>query len=281
MQKINTCIPDWLIIGPQKAGTTWIYKYLLYRGDVCLPNGVKETFFFDKSYNRGLKWYQKHFTPTDHHIYTAEVGPTYFQNIQAGERIKETIGIIPLFCTLRNPADRSFSHYLHMRRYGMTRLDFRNAVEKHPEILESSRYATHLNRWYSIFGKENIHTLFHENLSKAPDQYAGQICRKTGLMEKPVPDELKKKINPATLPANHLLAFTGQRIADFVRYIGGYQLIEWAKKKGLKEIFFGKPGAVPVETLSPEDRYWLIKLLSSEIEQLENMTGIDLLHWKS
>jgi hypothetical protein len=45
--------PDAMVIGPMKAGTTWLYSYLISRGDVCLPEGVKETFFFDRRFNKG------------------------------------------------------------------------------------------------------------------------------------------------------------------------------------------------------------------------------------
>ena len=40
-------IPFCLFMGPQRSGTSWLYRYLMDRGDVCLPSGVKEVFFFD------------------------------------------------------------------------------------------------------------------------------------------------------------------------------------------------------------------------------------------
>ncbi|MCP4105933.1 MAG: sulfotransferase domain-containing protein [Desulfobacteraceae bacterium] len=273
-------LPDFLVIGPQKAGTTWIYRYLLSRGDVCLPDGVKETFFFDRSFYRTLKWYNKHFTPGKNHIFIAEVGPTYFQSMEAAERIKKTLGTIPLVCTLRDPADRAFSHYLHMRRYGMTRLGLHEAVKKHSEILESSCYASHLKRWHDTFEKENVHIVFQETLAKSPEQYTIELCNKIGLSEKPVPEKLKTRVNVATLPPNPLLATIGQHAADFIRYMGFYGIIEWAKTKGLKNVFFGKPGEVPVEKLESKDRHWLIEQLLPEIEELEHILDKDLSSWK-
>ncbi len=51
----NKIILDFIIIGPQKAGTTWIYEYLKTLPGVCVPVKVKETFFFDKYYHKVIK----------------------------------------------------------------------------------------------------------------------------------------------------------------------------------------------------------------------------------
>ncbi len=273
-------LPGFLVIGPQKSGTTWIYRYLLSRGDICLPDGVKETFFYDRHYRRGAGWYQKHFRPAEHHQFIAEVAPTYFQSEKATERIKETAGSIPLICTFRDPAERTFSHYLHLRRYGMTRLRFREAVQKYPEILSGSNYASHLKRWRNVFGKENVHVVFQQTLADSPARYVAEFCTRTGLVEKPAPEELNKKINAAALPKNAFLASIGQHIADAVRHAGMYGLIEWAKEKGLKDIFFGRPGEVSVEKLKTEDRQWLMEYLLPEIEDLEDLLNLDMSDWK-
>ncbi len=278
---MSNSLPDFLVIAPQKAGTSWIFEYLLSRGDVCLPIGRKETFFFDRNYKRGLRWYQTHFVPSEQDRWIAEIGPTYFTSVPSPERIKETLGIVPLLCTLRDPAARIFSHYLHMRKYGMTRLSsFHEAIEKYSEILDGSRYATYLKRWFDTFGEETIHIVFLETLATASEEYVRQICNNIGLPEKPIPDRLKQKSNVATLPAYPLLASIGQHTADFIRYIGFYGFIKWGKKKGLKEVFFGKPGAVPIPMLKSEDRQWLIELLLPEIERLECMLDMDLSSWK-
>ena len=127
------------------AGTTWIYQYLQSRDDICLPYGVKETMFFDKFYCKSLKWYENHFKNIKSVKKIIEVAPTYFHHNLAPERIYGTLGNIPLLFTLRNPANRCYSLFLHMRRYGMTKCtDFIDAAHKHPEIIQTSRYAYHL-----------------------------------------------------------------------------------------------------------------------------------------
>lgn len=58
--EVKTNILDFVAVGPEKTGTTWIYSYLKEPG-VCFPLEVKEIFFFDKFYNKGLGWYMCHF----------------------------------------------------------------------------------------------------------------------------------------------------------------------------------------------------------------------------
>jgi hypothetical protein len=272
-------LPDSLVIGPQKAGTTWIYEYLKSREDICLPIGVKETFFFDRYYSRGLDWYSKHFKPSGGHILCMEVAPSYFHKPEAAARIYHELGKIILISTLRDPVKRSFSHYLHLLRRGKTRLSFRSAIEKHPEIVDGSRYAFHLNRWQKIFGAGSIKILFQENLATEPDIYARQLCNYLNISYKQIPQILFKKINEAALPFSSILAYIGIHFADFIRYLGWYKIIHLAKGLGLKEVFFGRPGQNLLPQMSNEDHRWLMEELRPDILRLQEMLDTDLSHW--
>lgn len=273
-------LPDALVIGPQKAGTTWIHRYLESRGDVCLPHGVKETMFFDRCFDKGEAWYDRHFHLNSQQRLTVEVAPTYFHHPRVPERVRDTLGDISLLCTLRDPAERSFSLYLHMRRYGMTACkDFRSAVERHPEIIETSRYATHLERWFDVFGHERILVLFQEDLAERPADYTANLCRHLQIPFQEAGEALEERINAAALPASPGLAAAGQRIADGLRAAGLYPLINMAKSIGLKSVFFGRSeGELP--RLSESERRWLVGILLPEIDRLEAMLDKDLSSWR-
>lgn len=273
-------LPDSLVIGPQKAGTTWIHCYLQSRGDVCLPEGVKETMFFDRYYGKGKAWYADHFQPQAAMQRTIEVAPTYFHHEEAPKRIHEMLGLIPLVCTLRDPSKRSFSLYLHMRRYGMTSCtDFREAASKHPEIIGTSLYATHLKRWIGAFGREKLLILLQEDLAEQQQDYTRMLCDHLNLPFEQPGVLLQERINAATLPPSPLLAKFGQGVADRLRSAGLYPIINWAKQMGLKSLFFGTSGrAMPA--LSADERRWAVAQFQNEIDELEVILQRDLSRWR-
>lgn len=276
----RSSLPSALVIGPQKAGTTWIHRYLELRGDVCLPHGTKETMFFDRRFDKGAGWYVRHFRHHGGHCLTVEVAPTYFHHPDVPKRIYETIGKIPIVCTLRDPAERCFSLYLHMRRYGMTKYTtFENALEKHSEIIETSMYATHLKRWFSFFGREEVLVLFMEDLKKNQAEYVRRLCEHLSLPFIPPGAELQERVNQAALPKSPILASIGQTTADKLRELGMYSLINMAKRIGLKSFFFGREGG-DVPRMTTKEKKLVVHHLKSEIEELENLLGLDLSSWK-
>ena len=114
----------WLLfVGPAKTGTSWVDRVLRTVDGVCLPHKVKETFFFDKHFDKGMQWYLEQFPQDRSGDLMVEVAPTYFFSDAAPERIAETIPDAQIVVTLRDPVRRAVSHYLNLRKYGFTDLD--------------------------------------------------------------------------------------------------------------------------------------------------------------
>jgi len=276
---IATRLPDTLVVGPQKAGSTWIHELLAARGDIALPRQVKETFFFDRHWDRGVAWYGEHFGPGPA-AHRLEVAPTYFHGREVPARVVATLGKIPVIVTLRDPVKRAWSLYVHMRRYGMTKLPFHEALARHPELLDSSRYATHLRRWREAVGEENVHVLLMEDLKRDPHLWADRLAEILRLPRRPIPPGLHEPVNEASAPASHTVARTGWRISMGLRSVGLHGIVEAAKKLGLKRIFFGKPGERPLPEPDPAELTRLRAELMPEIVATEELTGLDLGAWK-
>lgn len=259
-------LPDAVLIGPMKSGTSWIQDYLQARGDVNLPGGVKETFFFDRRFDKGVEWYAAHFRkmkPGRHRL-TVEVAPSYFHSADAPERMRSVLGDITLIVTLRDPVRRAWSHYLHLRRYGYTAAPLRKAVEDFPEILEASRYKTCLARWGEFFPKDRLYILQQEDLTRSVGEYAKRLCNGLSIPFMPPPESLQGKRNEAAVPRSFLLAAVGDRTAHFLRAKRLYGVVNFAKRLGLKEFFFGKPGTAAATPLEDADAQWLAEELKGE-----------------
>jgi len=116
--------PTFLFIGPDKSGSTWLYEVLRQHAQCFVPP-VKDIYFFDRYYERGLDWYFRFFEAAPPGTLAAgELSHDYLFSSAAAERIAQDLPGVKLITSLRDPAERTFSHYLYMIRSGRTRLDF-------------------------------------------------------------------------------------------------------------------------------------------------------------
>ena len=274
-------LPDMLAVGPMKAGTTWLHEYLYARGDVCLPTGVKETYYFDRHFAKGETWYAAHFAHFDgaRHRRIMEVGSSYFHCPDAPERIRRALGPVRVLVTVRDPVRRSWSHYLHLVRYGYTAEPLRVAVARHPAILEASRYVDVLERWWRVFGEERVQIALYEDLVGDPHAYARGVCTMLDLRFSEQLSVRADRANAASANRYSWLAYIATRAADALRSKRLYFLVNAAKRAGLKSLLYGRPGHGRPPALADADREWLASELSPQVESLAARTRRDLSAW--
>ena len=198
-------MPDFIIIGAQRAGTTSLFHYA--RQHPCIGRSFgKELHFFDNldgSYHKGIMWYRAHFPSYLHKYYarkvrgldmiTGEASPYYLFHPLVARRISRVLPTVKLIAMLRNPVDRAYSHYHHNVKYGLETLSFEAALDKEPErldgelekILHDGRYRGHnhqhysylargvyvnqLKNWFSVFAREQMLII------KSEDFYADRL----------------------------------------------------------------------------------------------------------
>ena len=182
-------MPDYIIIGAQKCGTTSLYRYLI-KHPCVVPASKKEVHFFDNHFGEGISWYRAHFPSFLYRYYakqmrrqdiiTGEASPYYICHPLAPKRISEIIPRVKLIALLRNPVDRAYSHYHHEVKNGNETLSFEEAIKREEERLRGERdrmlrdedyysfnhqhysylsrgiYVDQLKVWMSIFPKEQV-----------------------------------------------------------------------------------------------------------------------------
>jgi len=275
-------LPDALVIGPMKAGTTWIYRYLANRGDVCLPAGVKETFFFDQRWTFGISWYTPHFQHFEpvRHRRIMEIAPSYFHVDAAAERIRDTCGEIPVIVTLRDPVKRAWSHYLHLRTKGYTAAPLGRALDRHPEIINASRYVSGIQRWRNALGRRNVHALIHDDLADYPTRFAEQLCDAVDLPFEGIPEECHGTANAGSIAPSVRLAAFGRNVADRLRDYRLYWMMNAAKRLGLKHLFFGTGRDRPLPEPTAEEKAYLVDELTPQLDQLEQILSRRFDAWR-
>jgi hypothetical protein len=261
-------LPDALVIGPMRSATTWIHRYLKSRDDVCLPTDVKETFFFDRRFSKGLGWYSRHFRSRQSSKFrtTVEVGPSYFHSKEAPTRIRDVLGQIPLIVVYRDPVERSFSHFAHLRRYGFTNLPLREATEEFPEVLAASKYAEQLERWVEHFEEDCIRILRLQTLKDSPVQFAASLNQALRLPKQTVPEELRTPVNQSTVPESNFFAGVAWRVADILRGWRLHKVVELAKQAGVKDAVMESTAGERSE-MSESERMWLREQLEEDMRR--------------
>lgn len=206
-------LPDFVIAGAQKSGTTSLYAYLSEHPQVCPPI-KKEMSFFDNHFHRGLWWYRSHFPSRV--VCRAEAGRNlpslsgestayYMFHPHAPRRIAETLPDAKIILLLRNPVDRAFSHYQLNLRRGNEHLSFEDAIdaegnrlagernhmlqferynsfsyEKH-SYLARSRYAEQISQWQALFPPNQLLVVESGELFHDTDAVFQRVLKFLGL----------------------------------------------------------------------------------------------------
>jgi hypothetical protein len=207
-------LPDFIIIGAQRCGSTSLYNYLAEQSGM-IPGLMKEVHFFDNNYSKGVRWYRSFFPLSTtmknrwraNHLnsVTGEATPNYLFHPHAPKRVHATLPDVKLIVLLRNPVERAYSHYQHEVRLGVEDLSFTDAIEREKstipveksKILENEtylsfsyqnysylsrgRYVEQLELWNKYFAMEKILVLKSEDLFSRPAQVLEKACDFLGI----------------------------------------------------------------------------------------------------
>ncbi len=135
-------LPDFVIIGAQKSGTTSLYDFVIRHPEIA-PALKKEMHYFSINYKFGEQWYRSNFPTnlsrryftkkTGQKLLSGEASPSYLFYPTVPSRMKKVLPDVKLIVILRNPVDRAYSQYHHSRRKGRETLSFEKAIELEEE----------------------------------------------------------------------------------------------------------------------------------------------------
>jgi len=159
--------PHLIVIGTQKAGTTWIHQSLDSNKQFYLPNFRQEIHFFDKEYSNGLDYYLNLYRNSLPHQITVDVTPDYFYETTISEKLLELERHWEKECrlivTFREPVSRLKSAYLMKRERGEY-TNIQNPIINDKALIYKSLYSEGLERILSDFGRDRILILLFEEM---------------------------------------------------------------------------------------------------------------------
>ena len=192
--------PQFIIIGAAKSGTSALYSYLASHPKV-LPAIVKKINFWSDRFHHDLPWYQAHFPAISEAIaleqgfMTGEASPSYFAHPNAPQRLKQAYPNLRLIVSLRNPVDRTISHYYERVRRHQEVRPLKQAIDDSltgnfstdeeeklaQNYLQESCYSANLKAWYSQFQPEQLYVLKSEDLLGNPAKMSQSVFYYLGL----------------------------------------------------------------------------------------------------
>jgi hypothetical protein len=234
-------LPDFLIIGGQRCGTTSLYTYLSQHPEVE-PAFIKEPHFFDRSYRRGEDWYRTFFplqsqVSADGKSISGEATPYYLFDRYVPERVGKLLPHVKMIILLRNPVDRAYSHYNFIRRTGGEELDFEGAVNRElaefpaeeAMVLQDPNYKSDLysrysylargvylpqiQRWREVYPEDQFLILKSENLYKKTGETLRKVFEFLGIPDASIADRKSYNASEYSAMPDHLRAQLGAYFA--------------------------------------------------------------------
>jgi Sulfotransferase family len=296
-------MPNFIILGAAKSGTTALYHYLKQHLQVYM-SFLKETEFFafegEKLNFTGpgdmprasittLEAYQAQFSGVTQEIAIGEASPLYLYSPKAPERICHYIPNAKLVVILRSPIERAYSQYLMFIRDGREpSLDFATALAEETRrqqknwawgwnYVDVGFYYSQLKRYFEIFDPTQIKIYLYEDLKTSPVELIQDLFGFIGVDSTFIPD-MSKKPNISGIPKNQILhQFTTQ--SNFLRSISKPVVPSAVRGKISKMLRDQVNRDLLKPKISPEIHEKLILTFQDDILNLQDLIQRDLSAW--
>ena len=191
-------LPNFLIIGAAKAGTTSLAHYLRSHPQVYLADFELHFFVAERRWRLGPAWYEAQFTGARDEVAVGEKSPSYTRHPRyrgVPGRIGALLPAVRLIYLVRHPLQRIRSEYLHRALNGRERRPLDEAVLADPSYVDTSRYAFQIEQYLEHFDQAQLLVLTAEDLRHARAATLAQVQTFIGVTPSWQPPELKQEYN--------------------------------------------------------------------------------------
>ena len=297
-------LPDFLIIGAAKCGTTTLFKYLCKHPQFYNPckepeifgkKGNKEPNFFsrDDIYAKGIDWYASLFSRARPDQVCGEATTDYTKYPQFPEsaaRIAKHLPDVKMIYIMRHPVDRAYSYYVHLNRTNR-KLNFQETFEEHIQkttvSLDGSNYMLQIEQYLKFFPKEAFLFLLMDDLVQQPKDTLKKVFNFIGIDDGI--DVMSENEVAANQASKHLENKYRSNLSAPLRKIPGansvrmllpqswkdqiYQMLrKTAYGEEVKKQYYPQP-------MLPETRQMLLERFQEPNQRLSEFLNRDLSHW--
>lgn len=295
---------DFMIVGSAKSGTTSLYYYLQQIDGIFMPENKEPHYYlgeFKNGYNKGIgdkeiiksmyvtdkEEYKSLFSSANESELIGEASATYLYDRDAPSLIKDDNPNCKIIIMLRNPVQRAFSAYSHMRRDYREKINEFSAAIDEEQIRTKNKwmpiwhykemgfYYEQVKRYIDTFGRNNVHIIIFEDFIKDIDHSVKEVV---SFLELDVDFEIEKeKTNESNLPKNKLLHLFIKRPNHFKLLIKPL-VPKFIRKKMIKIVNQLNKG--DKFKISESDKLRLQKVFQKDIENLERLIDKKIDSWQ-
>ncbi len=190
--------PNFVGIGAQKAGTSWLHACLYEHPGIYMP-ASKEIHFFSKYYDRGIPWYEAHFRACRATQRAGEFSPTYMYYPEAAKRLHDYHAGLQLIVCLREPVARTISAYRYAIQTGALppTMSLAEVIKRYPAYVDHSRYVMQLKRYFRYFSRQQMLILFYEDIAASPHVLLDAVYQFLGVDRQYRSAMAERRVNPS------------------------------------------------------------------------------------
>jgi hypothetical protein len=276
-------LPNFLICGAQKAGTTALYAYLKQHPDVFMSR-PKETWFFDRNYEKGIEWFASHFEEHSGETAVGEATARTMSWPEAPARVAKHLPEAKLIFVLRNPIDRAYSQYHFHISTGKEEADasFHEVIRDEQsafgqDMIKRGRYAEQLARFDAHFDRSQMKIVLHEDLRERTTETVQEVYRFLGVdpTYEPQTEERHNVTRyPDSLGAYYWVRRLWQPMRQRVE--SRFPQATDALRQAMRKALFSKEKP----QMREDDRAYLREVFAESNARLEARLERDLSHWR-
>jgi hypothetical protein len=276
-------LPNFLVIGAQRAGTSLLHQILLAHPEVYVPVERKEVHYFDRYFERGVEWYRSYFPDGDaagRYRAIGEITPDYLATEEAPARIHALLPECRLVAILRNPVDRVYSWYQHARRSRNERRELARFLKEEEAALRAGLYHRHLQSYLALFARDALLVVVYEELLHDPGRELGRLTRFLGVdMIWPDPAALlRERVYASEMPRFQGAFALARRAGALLARHDLNWPVRAVKRLGVRR-WFGS--GAPVAALSAADRRRIAAYYEDDIRDLGALLERDFSVWQA
>jgi len=270
---------DFLYIGVDKAGSSWLYELLKNNEQVYVPE-IKDLYYFDRFYKNGESWYHSFFKGVPSNVILGEISHDYFFSDDALLRIKNYNKDIKLIIFLRSHFDKIESSYQYLKRNGQTKKSIEDGLRDWPILIDKAKYSAQLETVYRHFPERQVLLCLYDELQENPADLARRICRylEVEFMRK---YDYVKVVRHAASPRSYLVSKIIKWHANVFRTMNLTWLVSTLKNSNLvMTLLYKKVQRSDIERLSVAYKEaLLLGPLNRDMHELHKYTSRDISHW--
>jgi len=289
MSNKKNSLPDFMLIGAAKGGTSSLYFYLCRHPQLYLSELKEPEYFSREAVNaQGVDWYKNLFknAQADQLVGEASTGYTRWPHtLDSSKLIADSLPDLKMIYMMRHPVERAFSHYKHDMRGGVT-MTFEEALKKDCKYTDISLYMFQIKRYLRFYARGHFLFLFQSDLRENPEEVLYRIeeflgVDKIDLVSKGI---IQRNVNGSNY-------YVRAKTTDWINKIPLLRYIKEMVPKQKRVYLFNQliyngfigrrlRGKCRIDPMKPETRAHLLELFEESTCDLETFLEIDLDAWR-